>query len=172
MPQLLERFHVMIEHHTPRPLDLHRLHPSYLVAEKACPRSGHVYYFLNRLDLSLPAEQMQELTRKNDIDLAAQIPQRRLGIKNVRLDEARFHRFAVPKQIEPNVPQLGMQVGCIHVLRRRPVGRQSPQILAEGAAEIQDRGGVPDPCEDGWIVGESGYAGEEEQPFADARILA
>ena len=135
----------MIEHQPPRPLHLHRSYPSYLVAEQACSRSGHVDYCLNRLDLLLPAEQVQELTRKNDVNLATQIPQRRLGIKNVRLDEARFHRFAIPKQIEPNVPQLGMQVGRIHVLRRRPVGRQSPEILAEGAAEIQDRGGVLDP---------------------------
>ena len=135
----------MVEHQTPRPLDLHRLHPSYLVAEQACSRSGHVNYLLNRLDLPLPAEQMQELRRKYDVNLATQIPQRRLRIKNVRLDEARFHRLAIPEQIEPNVPQLGMQVGRIHILRRRSVGRQSPQILAEGAAEIQDRGGVLDP---------------------------
>ena len=116
-----------------------------LVAEQARSRSGHGNCFLHRLDLLLPAEQVQELTRKNDVNLATQIPQRRLWIKKVRLDEARFHRFAIPKQIEPNVPQLGMQVGCIHILRRRPVGRQSPQILAEGAAEIQDRGGILDP---------------------------
>lgn len=51
-------------------LDLRRAFSSYLIAYKASSRPGHVDYSLGRIDLLLPAEQMKELARNDDVDLA------------------------------------------------------------------------------------------------------
>lgn len=60
----------MMEHRAPTRLDLRRAFSSYLIAYKASSRPGHVDYSLGRIDLLLPAEQMKELARNDDVDLA------------------------------------------------------------------------------------------------------
>ena len=74
MLQFIERVHIVTEHDAPRPLEFHGMYPSYLVAYKARFRPGHANNLPQHLKLFLPAEQMKELTRKDDVDLPVQIP--------------------------------------------------------------------------------------------------
>ena len=151
---------------------LARFHGANLPAQhqRPFPRLQQPRHPFGHLHLVIPIEKMKERAGVDDVDLAVQLFQGRLRVKDIGAQERGLQPLLVEEQVVAEVDKLGAEVGAPEVLGRGTVGDEFADVLTETAAQVEQGFAVFDAPEDVGVEGRLTDAEVEEVEPADARI--
>ncbi len=115
-------------------LSMPDLTPDQQTARDGLQQSEHLP---RDLDLLVPAEEVEERTRTNNIDFPDEILQITLGVEDVRINKPSPQRLPIPEQLITQVDELEPQIGAVDLPTVDTIGNQPPNILCKGTSKVQ-----------------------------------